>query len=158
MLQLPPRYWSATGSCRSRSSKGPARLRRRISTADCAARRTTSSMATYSPSTSCSTIPRARAGLAGAWGSTHPELLVPDPRRSIAGGCFVREAFKYNPDTWDGRVMYSLARALKVSLDTPWEKLPDRARAAILNGIDPKKVVLAAPPEAKVQREDWTGK
>ncbi|HSF25854.1 MAG TPA: excinuclease ABC subunit UvrA, partial [Blastocatellia bacterium] len=39
---------------------------------------------------------------------THPELLVPDPQRSILGGCFVREAFKYNPDTWDGRVMYSL--------------------------------------------------
>ncbi len=34
---------------------------------------------------------------------THPELLVPDPQRSILGGCFVREAFKYNPDTWDGR-------------------------------------------------------
>src|SRR5205823_4768159 len=30
---------------------------------------------------------------------THPELLVPDPRRSIAGGCFVREAYRYNPDT-----------------------------------------------------------
>ena len=28
---------------------------------------------------------------------THPELLVPDPKRSIRGGCFVREAFKYNP-------------------------------------------------------------
>jgi excinuclease ABC subunit A len=38
---------------------------------------------------------------------THPELLVPDPRRSILGGCFVREAFKYNPDTWDGRLMFS---------------------------------------------------
>ena len=43
---------------------------------------------------------------------THPELLVPDPTRSILGGCFVREAFKYNPDTWDGRMMFSLASAL----------------------------------------------
>ena len=34
---------------------------------------------------------------------THPELLVPDPQRSITGGCFVREALRYNPDTWDGR-------------------------------------------------------
>ncbi|MBC7791322.1 MAG: hypothetical protein H7Z74_15350, partial [Anaerolineae bacterium] len=50
---------------------------------------------------------------------THPELLVPDPRRSIIGGCFVREAFKYNPDTWDGRVMYGLATALDFSLETP---------------------------------------
>ena len=45
---------------------------------------------------------------------THPELLVPDPKRSILGGCFVREAFKYNPDTWDGRMMYSLAKALRL--------------------------------------------
>jgi excinuclease ABC subunit A len=30
---------------------------------------------------------------------THPELLIPDPRRSIVTGCFVREAFRYNPRT-----------------------------------------------------------
>mgnify|MGYP003297923591 CR=1 FL=1 len=40
---------------------------------------------------------------------THPELLVPDPKRSIRGGCFVKEAYKYNPDTWDGAMTYSLA-------------------------------------------------
>jgi excinuclease ABC subunit A len=89
---------------------------------------------------------------------THPELLVPDPRRSIRGGCFVREAFKYNPDTWDGRMMYSLSKGLKFSLDTPWEKLPETARLAILNGIDPNKVVLTSPPEAKVRRDDQEGK
>ena len=88
---------------------------------------------------------------------THPELLVPDPRRSIRGGCFVREAFKYNPDTWDGRVMYSLAQALRFSLDTPWEQLPDSVRQAILNGIE-TKIVLSPPPEAKGGREDWEGK
>ena len=73
---------------------------------------------------------------------THPELLVPDPKRSILGGCFVREAFKYNPDTWDGRMMYSLSKALRFSLDTPWEKLPETARHAILYGIDAKKIAL----------------
>jgi excinuclease ABC subunit A len=88
---------------------------------------------------------------------THPELLVPDPRRSIRGGCFVRDAFKYNPDTWDGRMMYSLAKALGFSLDTPWEKLPEPVRMAILNGID-QKVRLTAPPEAKVSRDEWEGK
>ena len=67
---------------------------------------------------------------------THPELLVPDPRRSILGGCFVREAFKYNPDTWDGRVMYSLSKALGFSLDTPWEKLPETVRHAILERLE----------------------
>src|ERR1700755_1388369 len=71
---------------------------------------------------------------------THPELLVPDPTRSILGGCFVREAFKYTPDTWDGRVMYTLSRTLRFSLETPWEKLPDAARNTILYGLDSKKL------------------
>jgi excinuclease ABC subunit A len=89
---------------------------------------------------------------------THPELLIPDPQRSIGGGCFVREAFNYNPDTWDGRLMYSLARALHFSLEAPWENLPETVRRAILYGIDPRKILLAAPPEAKVKRAEWEGK
>ncbi len=89
---------------------------------------------------------------------THPELLVPDPKRSILGGCFVREAYKYNPDTWDGRVMYTLSKTIKFSLETPWEKLPEKARNAILFGIDPEKLLLTAPPESKVKRSDWEGK
>ena len=71
------------------------------------------------PESACRTC-----GGLGIYKITHPELLVPDPKRSILGGCFVREAFKYNPDTWDGRVMYSLAKTLEFSLDAPWEKLP----------------------------------
>jgi excinuclease ABC subunit A len=89
---------------------------------------------------------------------THPELLVPDPRRSIAGGCFVREALKYNPDTWDGRVMYSLSKIMRFSVDTPWEKLPDTVRRVILEGLDGKKIVMSVPPDSKVKREDWEGK
>jgi excinuclease ABC subunit A len=85
---------------------------------------------------------------------THPELLVPDPRRSIIGGCFVKEAFKYNPDTWDGRVMYSLSKALRFSLDTPWEKLPETVRRAILEGLDGRKLLMLTPPGAKPKRED----
>jgi excinuclease ABC subunit A len=89
---------------------------------------------------------------------THPELLIPDPRRSIRGGCFVREAFRYNPDTWDGRVMYSLAAALRFSLDSPWEQLPETIRNAILHGIDQQKITLMLPPEAKEKRPEWQGK
>jgi excinuclease ABC subunit A len=89
---------------------------------------------------------------------THAELLVPDPRRSITGGCFVREAFKYNPDTWDGRVMFSLSKALRFSLETPWEKLPEKVRHSILEGLDGKKIVVLVPPEAKIKRDDAEGK
>ena len=86
---------------------------------------------------------------------THPELLVPDPKRSIRGGCFLREAYKYNPDTWDGRIMYSLAQMLRFSLDEPWEKLPEPVRRAILYGLEGRKVRAALPPEAKVKRDDF---
>src|SRR5690242_13379375 len=86
---------------------------------------------------------------------THPELLVPDTRRSIRGGCFVKEAYKYNPDTWDGRIMYTLSTVLKFSLDTPWEKLPEKVRHAILYGLDGRKLRTVAPPESKVSRDGW---
>ena len=85
---------------------------------------------------------------------THPELLIPDPQRSITGGCFIREAFKYNPDTWDGRVMYTLSVELGFSLDTPWQDLPEASRHAVLYGID-KKIRLRLPPDGKIKREDW---
>jgi excinuclease ABC subunit A len=88
---------------------------------------------------------------------THPDLLIPDPKRSIAGGCFVREAFRYNPDTWDGRMMYSLAQALRFPLDVPWKDLPERARHAILYGIESRKIRMVAPPDAKVKREQGEG-
>jgi excinuclease ABC subunit A len=89
---------------------------------------------------------------------THPELLVPDPRRSILGGCFVREAFKYNPDTWDGRMMYSLSAALGFALDTPWKELAKGAREAILYGIEPKRIPMLTPPDAKVRRDEHEGR
>ncbi len=89
---------------------------------------------------------------------THPDLLVPDPQRSILGGCFVREAFKYNPDTWDGRIMHSLACALRFPLDSPWKDLPEQAREAILYGIGVGKIPIVSPPDAKVRRDDQEGR
>ena len=89
---------------------------------------------------------------------THPELLVPDPSRSILGGCFVHEAFRYNPDTWDGRMMFSLAATLDFPLDAPWRQLPQTIRNAILYGIEPKKIVLRTPPDAKVKNEKGEGR
>src|SRR5687768_495981 len=88
---------------------------------------------------------------------THPDLIVPDVRRSIAGGCFVKEAFRYNPDTWDGMLMFSLSKALGFSLDTPWKELPERVRKAILYGTA-KKIKLVTPPDAKPTRENRAGR
>src|SRR5207245_2131909 len=105
------------------------------------------------PESACRTC-----GGLGIYKITHPELLVPDPKRSVLGGCFVREAFKYNPDTWDGRMMYSLGQAIGFSIDAPWNELPERARQAILYGTEPQKIVVVTPPEAKTRREEHEGR
>jgi len=105
------------------------------------------------PESACRTC-----GGIGTHKQTHPDLLIPDPERSIVGGCFVREAFKYNVDTWDGRMMYSLAKSEGFSLEKPWRDLPEKAKDAILNGIEGRKVRFISPPAAKVQRDNWEGK
>ncbi len=89
---------------------------------------------------------------------THPELLVPDPDRSILGGCFVKEAFKYNPDTWDGRLMFSLSKLLDFQLDSPWKLLPESVRHDILYGLGTTKIKLVSPPDAKVLRSGPDGR
>ncbi len=89
---------------------------------------------------------------------THPDLLVPDPDRSILGGCFVREAFKYNPDTWDGRLMFSLSTLLNFPLDSPWKMLPESVRQAILYGLGTTKIKMVSPPDAKLLRHNPDGR
>jgi excinuclease ABC subunit A len=89
---------------------------------------------------------------------THPDLLVPDPDRSILGGCFVREAFKYNPDTWDGRLMFSLSTLLNFPLDSPWKLLPESVRQAILYGLGTTKIRMVSPPDAKPLRSGPDGR
>ena len=104
------------------------------------------------PESACRTC-----GGLGVYKLTHPELLVPDPSRSIAKGCFVREALRYDPDNWDGRLMYSLSKKIGFSLDTPWEKLPESVRHSILYGVE-GKFSITLPPGAKVKNPDWEGR
>ena len=86
---------------------------------------------------------------------THPELLLPDPSRSIRAGCFVKEAYRYNPDTWDGVLMYSLSKALGFSLDTPWQDLPQKIRDQPQRDRGEGRDDVA--PEAKATRGKWEG-
>ncbi len=55
--------------------------------------------------------------------------------------------------------MYTLAKTIGFSLETPWEKLTERARNAILfEPAGAEKLALAVPPDTKIKREDWQGK
>src|ERR1044072_8227794 len=50
--------------------------------------------------------------------------------------------------------MYSISKLLRFLVETPWEKLPEQVRNAILYGEE-KKSSLSLPPESKLKREDW---
>ena len=104
------------------------------------------------PSSACRTC----LGL-GTYMVVHRDLLVPDKSLSIRGGCFVKDAFNYTPDTWSGRVMYSLSRHMGFSLDTPFRELPSPVRDVLFDGT-PDKFPLLSPPDAKEQEHKLLGK
>ncbi len=64
-----------------------------------------------------------------------PELVVPDPERSVADGAIAPWTSGHTSDYFL-RLLQALADSLGFSLDSPWEKLPARAQKAILYGHD----------------------
>ena len=70
-----------------------------------------------------------------------PELVIPNPTLSLkkgAVGPWAASSSKYYVQTLE-----SLARHFGVSMDTPWQDLPERARDGILNGTGDEPVVMA---------------
>jgi excinuclease ABC subunit A len=86
----------------------------------------------------------------GTYRQAHPSLLVPDPGRSIQGGAFVKEAFRYDKNSWAGRIMYSLAQHHGFSLDTPFQELPAHITDMLFYGTHGKKFEIVLPPGATV--------
>jgi excinuclease ABC subunit A len=88
----------------------------------------------------------------------HPDLLLPDKSRSIMGGVFIKEAFRYDKNTWGGRLMYSLAQHYGFSLETPWQELPPALQAIVLYGAKGVKITVLAPPGSKGGEQQQLGK
>src|SRR5262245_524090 len=68
------------------------------------------------------------------------DLVVPDPTKSLAEGA-IDPWKKIMPSWYEGQVR-AAAQHLKVSMDTPWNKLPAKAREALLYGIDGKEIAF----------------
>jgi excinuclease ABC subunit A len=62
-----------------------------------------------------------------------PELVVPDPERSLADGAIAPWASGQTSEYFL-RLLQGVADAEGFDLDTPWEKLPARAQKAVLHG------------------------
>ena len=86
----------------------------------------------------------------GTYLKAHPDLVAPDKDRSLREGAFVKEALKYDVNTWGGRILYSLSRKYGFDLDTPYRDLSDDVRDLLLYGTRGERVVIEQPPDAKV--------
>jgi excinuclease ABC subunit A len=64
-----------------------------------------------------------------------PELIVPDPARSLEEGAIAPWAGGHVSDYFD-RLIEALAETIGFRMDTPWEKLPAKAKNALLRGYD----------------------
>ncbi len=66
--------------------------------------------------------------------SVDPDLVVPEPYRSIHSGAI--HPWRDATSSWHRTMLRSVARHLKVDLEAPWKSLPARARKAMLYGTD----------------------
>jgi excinuclease ABC subunit A len=64
-----------------------------------------------------------------------PELIIPDPERSLSGGAIQPWAAGHTRDYFL-RLLEALADEVGFSLDDPWRKLPARAQKAVLYGSE----------------------
>ena len=64
-----------------------------------------------------------------------PELIVPDPAKSLEEGAIAPWAGGHVSDYFD-RLIEALAETIGFRLDTPWERLPAKAKTALLKGYD----------------------
>ncbi|MFM8598612.1 MAG: excinuclease ABC subunit UvrA [Mycobacterium sp.] len=64
-----------------------------------------------------------------------PELVVPDPELTLAEGAVAPWAMGHSADYFT-RMLAGLGEAMDFDIDTPWRKLPIKARRAILEGCD----------------------
>ncbi|HNF06254.1 MAG TPA: excinuclease ABC subunit UvrA, partial [Mycobacterium sp.] len=64
-----------------------------------------------------------------------PELVVPDPDLTLAEGAVAPWSMGHNAEYFT-RMMAGLGESLGFDVDTPWRKLPPKARKAILEGCD----------------------
>jgi excinuclease ABC subunit A len=64
-----------------------------------------------------------------------PELIVPDPAKSLAEGALAPWSSGHSADYFD-QLIGALGEAIGFRMDTPWVKLPAKAKDALLYGYD----------------------
>ena len=79
----------------------------------------------------------------------HPDLLVPDKKRTLGEGALVKEAFNHDPNTWGGRILHTLHVHKGLPLDVPWGELPSEMVDLVLRGTGDEVLPVEIDPRAR---------
>jgi excinuclease ABC subunit A len=72
-----------------------------------------------------------------------PDLVIPDPTRSINDGAVAVWGDSMAKDSgWTTNIVKAIAKAFKIDLDKPWNKLSDKHRDILLHGTGDKRVTV----------------
>ncbi len=70
-----------------------------------------------------------------------PELVVPDPSKSVRGGAIEPWAkVVERSESWTGSLLHNLAREFGIDFDKPWQELPKKHREILLLGSGEKRI------------------
>ncbi|MCE9573245.1 MAG: excinuclease ABC subunit UvrA [Deltaproteobacteria bacterium] len=72
-----------------------------------------------------------------------PELVIPDPTKSITDGAVAVWGDSVAKDSgWTTNIVKALAKSYKIDLDKPWNKLSEKHRDLLMNGAGDKRVTV----------------
>ncbi len=74
-----------------------------------------------------------------------PELVVPDPTRSVREGAIEpwAKVMERGSDSWTGSILSNLAKTYKIDFDKPWNKLPAKHKRLLLHGTGERRVAMS---------------
>ncbi len=82
-----------------------------------------------------------------------PDLIITDPNLSINEGALRYYGEVQKKEGWTVNTLLSIAKHYKFSLDTPWNKIPEHTRHAIMYGSDGESIKF----KFETANGKWTG-
>ncbi|QDU62310.1 UvrABC system protein A [Planctomycetes bacterium Pan216] len=88
-----------------------------------------------------------------------PELLIPDPSKSIQQGAIALVGTFRGMGRWRRHLWEGLAETMEFSLATPWEELPESIQYAVLHGAGDRHITYAWRTRGKTHLHggSWEG-
>ncbi len=89
-----------------------------------------------------------------------PDLVVPDPEKSIREGAIApwAGAMARGETGWTARIADAVAKACQVDLDTPWKKLGKAKQDKVLYGLEGKRIAVQWGKEGSETHGTWAMK